>query len=157
MKIKIICIGKTELNYLREGCKQYFEKLTHYCPIEYIEIPENKKNKSLQIKEQKIREGKLIINALDASDKLILLDEKGESYTSLEFSQFIQKQINTSLKKIVFVIGGAYGFSEEIYKKADAMISLSPMTFSHQMVRLIFLEQLYRGFSILKNEPYHHI
>lgn len=157
MKIKIICIGKTEINYLREGCAMYLDKLTHYCPIEYVEIPDNKKLKSLSIKEQKNREGKLIINALESSDKLILLDEKGKLYTSLEFSQFIQKQINTSLKKIVYVIGGAYGFSEEIYDKSDAMISLSPMTFSHQMVRLIFFEQLYRGFSILHNEPYHHI
>lgn len=157
MKIKIICIGKTELKYLREGCQVYFDKLSHYCPIEYIEIPDNKKLKSLRIKEQKIGEGKLIVNALDSCDKLIFLDEKGKSFTSLEFSQFIQKQINTSIKRIVFVIGGAYGFSEEIYEKSDALVSLSPMTFSHQMVRLLFLEQLYRGFSILHNEPYHHI
>lgn len=156
MKIKIILVGKTEEAYLKEGCLIYVNKLSHYIGIEYIEIPELKQTKGLSIKEQKIKEGTLILSKIEASDKLILLDEKGNTFTSLQFSEFIQKQMNMSVKKIAFVIGGPYGFSDELYEKAHGLVSLSAMTFSHQMVRLFFLEQLYRAFTIINKEPYHH-
>lgn len=156
MKIKIILIGKTEEKYLKEGCSIYLQKLTHYCPIEYIELADLKQTKNLSRKEQKIREGKLILTKLHVSDTVVLLDEKGEKYSSIDFSKCIEKYISSSIKQLVFVVGGAYGFSEEVYEKAITLLSLSPMTFSHQMIRLLFLEQLYRAFTILNNEPYHH-
>jgi len=156
MKIKILVVGKTEEKYLKEGCLLYLNKLSHYIDVEYVEIPELKDTKGLSIKEQKNKEGALVLNKIEAGEKIILLDEKGATYTSIQFSEFLQKQMNQSLKKMVFVMGGPYGFSEEIYEKASFLISLSSMTFSHQMVRLFFLEQLYRAFTILHKEPYHH-
>lgn len=156
MKIKIILLGKTDATYLKEGCDFYLRKINHYCPIEYIEIPDLKRIKTCSIHEQKNKEGNLILQKIQASDTIILLDEKGKSFTSLEFSKYIENFLISSIKQLVFIIGGAYGFSDELYARANALLSLSNMTFSHQMIRLLFLEQLYRAFSIIHHEPYHH-
>ncbi|MCT4581261.1 MAG: 23S rRNA (pseudouridine(1915)-N(3))-methyltransferase RlmH [Flavobacteriales bacterium] len=156
MQIKLIVVGKTNKKYLIEGELEYEKRLKHYIRFEEEVIPELKKAKHLSESEIKEKEGKLILNKLNNADYLVLLDENGKAYHSIGFSQFIQKQLNSGVRKVVFVVGGAYGFSEEVYRRANSKIALSPMTFSHQMVRLFFKEQLYRGFTILKNEPYHH-
>jgi 23S rRNA (pseudouridine1915-N3)-methyltransferase len=119
-------------------------------------IPDIKNSKNLTKKQQKIAEGKELLKRIEKSDAVILLDENGKLYNSVQFSAFLQKKMNSGLKKIIFIIGGPYGFSDEIYERCDGKVSLSPMTFSHQMVRLFFTEQLYRSFTILRNEPYHH-
>ncbi|MCE9538314.1 MAG: 23S rRNA (pseudouridine(1915)-N(3))-methyltransferase RlmH [Bacteroidetes bacterium] len=134
----------------------YEQRLKHYISFETIVIPDLKNTKALSIEQQKQKEGELIFKNIQSSDRLILLDENGKEYSSVNFSDFIQQQMNSGIKNIVFVVGGPYGFSEEIYKRAHGKISLSKMTFSHQMVRLFFVEQLYRAMTILKNEPYHH-
>ena len=157
MKIKIILMGKTDASFLKEGCEIYLKKLIHYCNLEYNEIPDLKRTKNMTINEQKIKEGKLILQKIQASDTLILLDEKGKIYTSVEFSKFMNNYFLSSVKQLNFVIGGPYGFSDEVYNRANTIVSLSAMTFSHQMVRLLFLEQIYRAFTILNNEPYHHL
>ena len=156
MKIQLICVGKTERSYLKEGESEYLKRLKHYCTFEKIEIPELKNAKKLSEDQIKTEEGKLILAKVDRSAQLILLDEKGKSFTSVGFSQFLQKKFNQGGKSIVFVVGGAYGFSPELYNRANGKISLSEMTFSHQMVRLFFIEQVYRALTILKGEPYHH-
>lgn len=156
MKIQLICVGKTVSKYLIEGENEYLKRLKHYNPVEKIEIPELKNAKKLSQEQIKIAEGELILKHLKTGDSMILLDENGKHVDSVGFSQFLQKKFNSGGKKIVFVIGGAYGFSDEIYAKASGKISLSKMTFSHQMVRVFFLEQIYRSFTILKGEPYHH-
>ena len=156
MKIKLISIGKTEEKYLREGVDVYCKKLVHYFPFQYEELPAIKQTKSLSMNEQKKQEGEIILKKVAPSDILVLLDETGMCYSSVEFSVFLQQQMVRGNKQLVFLIGGAYGFSQDVYKRKNYLISLSAMTFSHQMVRLIFLEQLYRAASILKNEPYHH-
>lgn len=156
MKIKLICIGKTGKSFLIEGEKEYLDRLKHYVQIERIEIPDIKHAKKLTFQQVKEFEGKEICNRITLGDKVFLLDERGKTYSSIEFSQFIQGQFNQGGKALVFVIGGAYGFSEEIYKLASGKISLSSMTFSHQMIRMIFFEQVYRAMTILNNEPYHH-
>ena len=156
MKIKLISIGKTEEKYLREGIGIYCKKLTHYFPFQYEELPAIKQTKSLSMNEQKKQEGEIILKKIAPSDIVVLLDETGVHYSSMEFSVFLQQQMVQGNKQLVFVIGGAYGFSQDVYNRKNYLVSLSAMTFSHQMVRLIFLEQLYRAASILKNEPYHH-
>ena len=156
MKIQLICVGKTERSYLKEGESEYLKRLKHYCSFEKIEIPELKNAKKLSEDQIKMQEGKLILAKVDRSAQLILLDEKGKSFTSVGFSQFLQKKFNQGGKSIVFVVGGAYGFSPDLYARANGKISLSEMTFSHQMVRLFFIEQIYRALTILKGEPYHH-
>ena len=156
MKIKLICVGKTTSSHLIAGENEYLKRLKHYSSLEKIEIPELKNAKKLSEKEIKNQEGTLILKKIDSTDYVILLDENGKDYTSLEFSKFIQKRLNSGAKTVVFLIGGAYGFSDEIYSRAQAKIALSKMTFSHQMVRLFFLEQVYRAFTILKGQPYHH-
>jgi len=156
MKIKLLSIGKTEEKYLKEGIDLYIKKIGHYFPFEYEELPALKQTKNLSISEQKKREGEILLKKITASDTIILLDEKGKQYSSVKFSDFLQQKMLQNLKQVVFVIGGAYGFSEEIHQRKNHTLSLSAMTFSHQMVRLIFLEQLYRAASIWKNEPYHH-
>ncbi|HON20712.1 MAG TPA: 23S rRNA (pseudouridine(1915)-N(3))-methyltransferase RlmH [Bacteroidales bacterium] len=156
MKIKLIFVGKTDEKHVKDICSFYFNKITHYIKIEIIEISALKQTKNLSVKEQKQKETALILKYIQLSDKVILLDEKGKTYTSVQFSNFIQTQMNTSLKQLVFVIGGAYGFSDEMYQRADSLLSLSKMTLTHQMVRIVFLEQVYRAFTILNNEPYHH-
>jgi len=156
MKIKLLSIGKTEEQYLKEGIELYIKKIGHYFPFEYEELPALRQTKNIHVSEQKKREGEILLKKIAVSDTVILLDENGKHYSSLEFSDFLQQKMLQSHKQIVFVIGGAYGFSEEVHLRKNHALSLSSMTFSHQMVRLIFLEQLYRGASILKNEPYHH-
>ncbi len=156
MKITLILNGKTEDDYIVNGFAIYEQRLRHYLPFETIVIPALKNTKALSIEQQKQKEGELILKNIQSSDKLLLLDENGKEYNSVNFSEFIQQQMNSGIKNLVFVIGGPYGFSDEIYKRANGKISLSKMTFSHQMVRLFFAEQLYRAMTILKNEPYHH-
>lgn len=156
MKIIFLVISKTIASYLQEGELEYFNRIKHYCDIEYLVLPALKNAKSLNEPQQKTEEGKLILSKLLPSDFCVLLDENGKSFTSENFARFIENKSQSGAKRVVFVVGGPYGFSETVYQRSDFKMSLSPMTFSHQMVRLIFLEQLYRAFTIIKNEPYHH-
>lgn len=156
MKVKFVCIGKTGKSFLEAGEKEYMDRLKHYVSIERIEIPDIKNAKSLSFSQIKELEGKEILSKVQAGDQLILLDENGTHYTSVAFSQFMQQKFNAGGKNLVFVVGGAFGFSEAVYAAATGKISLSKMTFSHQMIRMIFFEQLYRAMTILKGEPYHH-
>jgi len=156
MTITLITIGKTDSTPLKTLVEEYSKRLSFYVKFNFEIIPDIKNIKNISHKQQKEKEGELILKKIRTSDVLILLDEKGKSFTSLQFSEYLQKQMNSGIKNLVFVIGGPYGFSEVMYKRAQGKISLSEMTFSHQMVRLFFIEQLYRGFTILKNEPYHH-
>ena len=156
MNIKLLAIGKTDNIHLQNLIDDYSKRLSFYIKFE-IEIINDLKNiKNISEELQKVKEGEMILNKISASDELILLDENGTNYTSIQFAEYLQKKMNSGIKTLVFVIGGPYGFSNEVYKKAKGKISLSAMTFSHQMVRLFFVEQIYRGFTILKNEPYHH-
>jgi 23S rRNA (pseudouridine1915-N3)-methyltransferase len=156
MKIKLICVGKTIKTFLKEGEQEYLKRLGHYVSIEKIDIPELKNVKKLSENQIKQQEGKLILNQIKPGEIIVLLDEHGKQYNSLDFSRYLQKKFNSGGRYLVFIIGGAYGFSDEIHEKSNDKISLSKMTFSHQMVRLFFLEQIYRGLSILRGEPYHH-
>jgi 23S rRNA (pseudouridine1915-N3)-methyltransferase len=156
MKISLTVIGKTDASYFSEAIREYQKRLSHYIPFEMEVIPEMKNAKNLSEEQQKEREGKLILKQLQAGDYLVLLDDKGKEYTSLQFAAYIEKKMQTVAKRLVFVVGGPYGFSPEIYAAAPEKISFSRMTFSHQMVRLIFTEQLYRAMTILNHEPYHH-
>ena len=156
MKIKLIVVGKTNVKYLLEGEREYENRLKHYTKFEEIIITDVKQSGKLSENELKKKESQLILGKLENSDHVILLDDKGKSYSSVEFANFLQQKMNSSLKSLVFVVGGAFGFSDELYQRAYSKLSLSKMTFSHQMVRLIFKEQLYRGFSILRGEKYHH-
>ncbi|WP_420553007.1 23S rRNA (pseudouridine(1915)-N(3))-methyltransferase RlmH [Tenacibaculum aiptasiae] len=156
MKIKLLAIGKTDNKNLIQLIDEYQKRLKHYVKFELEIIPDIKNVKNLSETQQKEKEGQLILSKLQNTDQLILLDDKGKHFTSIEFSQFLQKKMNSGIKQIVLVIGGPYGFSEAVYQKAQGKISLSKMTFSHQMIRLFIVEQIYRGFTILKNEPYHH-
>jgi 23S rRNA (pseudouridine1915-N3)-methyltransferase len=156
MKIKLIVIGKTNTAYLKTGEDEYENRLKHYCNFEKIIINNVKNSSKLSKNELKIKEGDLILKNIGSIHKVILLDNKGKIYSSNEFSNFLKENMLHSTKNLVFIIGGAYGFSEKIYNRADNKLSLSKMTFSHQMVRLIFKEQLYRGFTIIKGEKYHH-
>ena len=156
MNIKLIAIGKTDKTEIDQLIKSYQNRLMHYVRFSFEIIPDLKNSKNLSKRLQKEEEGKLILSKISNSDRLILLDENGQEMNSVGFSDFLQKQMNSGLKRLVLVIGGPYGFSEDVYKKASSKLALSKMTFSHQMVRLFVVEQIYRGFTILKNEPYHH-
>ncbi|MFV8282358.1 23S rRNA (pseudouridine(1915)-N(3))-methyltransferase RlmH [Christiangramia marina] len=156
MTIKLVCVGKTDKRELEKLINIYSERLQHYIKFELEVIPDLKKTKNLDENQQKTKEGDLILSGTQNSDFMVLLDENGKQYDSVAFSEYIQKRMNTGLKRLIFVIGGPYGFSDAIYTRANGKISLSKMTFSHQMVRLFATEQLYRAFTILKNEPYHH-
>ena len=156
MKITLLAIGKTDKKYFAQGIEEYSKRLKHYIKYESVIIPDIKNVKNITQEEQKKTEGEQIFKKIKEADFVVLLDENGDSYTSVKFSKYIEKQMLKSLKNLVFVIGGPYGFSEEVYKRANSKISLSSMTFSHQMVRLVFVEQLYRAFTIIRNEPYHH-
>ncbi len=156
MTIKLIAIGKTDSISLQDLIKEYENRLKHYVKFELDIIPDIKNVKNLSETQQKEKEGELILKKLKATDILLLLDENGKQFGSVEFADFLQKKMNSGIKQLVLVIGGPYGFSDVVYAKAQAKISLSKMTFSHQMVRLFIIEQLYRAFTILKNEPYHH-
>jgi 23S rRNA (pseudouridine1915-N3)-methyltransferase len=156
MTIKLLGIGKTDDPALQDLTNVYIKRLQFYNKFELELVPDVKKVKHLDENQQKQKEGELLLARLSASDFVVLLDENGKQYSSVGFSEFLQKRMNSGLKQLVFIIGGPYGFSNEVYQRADSKLSLSKMTFSHQMVRLFFVEQLYRGFTILKNEPYHH-
>tara|TARA_R110000850_G_scaffold150497_1_gene273139 strand:+ start:34155 stop:34628 length:474 start_codon:yes stop_codon:yes gene_type:complete len=156
MKIKLLAIGKTDNKNLQLFIDDYIKRLGFYISFELQMIPDLKKTRSLTETLQKQKEGELLLKYIDPSDEVILLDENGKSYSSVAFSELLQKKMNSGIKTLVFIIGGPYGFSEEVYSRANGKVSLSAMTFSHQMVRLFFIEQLYRAFTILKNEPYHH-
>ncbi|CDF79670.1 ribosomal RNA large subunit methyltransferase H [Formosa agariphila KMM 3901] len=156
MTIKLLAIGKTDSKLLQGLIDDYQKRLGFYIKFEFEIIPDLKKIKNLSEEQQKQKEGELILGKLNSTDALILLDENGKQMDSVGFSNYLQKHMNSGIKQLVFVIGGPYGFSQEVYAKALGKISLSKMTFSHQMIRLFIIEQLYRGFTILKNEPYHH-
>ena len=156
MTIKLIAIGKTDNKQLTSLIDDYIKRLGFYIKFSLDLIPDIKNSKNLSEVQQKQKEGELILKKTSATDTLILLDENGKQFDSVGFSSYLQKHMNSGIKQLVFVIGGPYGFSEDVYKKANGKLSLSKMTFSHQMIRLFFIEQLYRGFTILKNEPYHH-
>lgn len=156
MKITLLAIGKTDYKNLQTLINQYTKRLKHYVPFSFEVIPDIKNVKNRSEALQKKAEGQEILKRLQPADALILLDENGKQYSSVSFSQFLQKKMNSGLKNLTFVIGGPYGFSDEVYERANGKLSLSKMTFSHQMVRVFFIEQLYRGFTILRNEPYHH-
>jgi 23S rRNA (pseudouridine1915-N3)-methyltransferase len=156
MQIKLLAIGKTDNKQLQVLIDDYQKRLSFYIKFEFEIIPDLKKVKNLSEEQQKHKEGELILNKLQAQDVLILLDENGRQLSSVDFSEYLQKHMNSGIKQLVFVIGGPYGFSNDVYNKAQGKLSLSKMTFSHQMIRLFIIEQLYRGFTILKNEPYHH-
>jgi 23S rRNA (pseudouridine1915-N3)-methyltransferase len=156
MKICFLVIGKTVEDYLKQGITIYEKRLKNYLPFEIKTVPEIKKTSGLSIDQQKTLEGKALLEHFTPADFVVLLDEQGKELTSTDFAVFLQKHMLQSIKSMIFVVGGPYGFSKEMYNRANDKISLSRMTFSHQMVRLIFTEQLYRAMTILKNEPYHH-
>lgn len=156
MNVKLLTVGETVVPWVKEGLDLYYSRLKHYLPFSVVEIPELKKVSALSEEQIKEKEGALILKNIGPQDMLILLDEKGKEFRSLEFASWLEKQMAGGAKGLVFVIGGAYGFSREVYARADGKISLSKMTFSHQMVRTIFAEQLYRACTILRGEPYHH-
>lgn len=156
MKISLLTVGKTDIDWVRKGLETYSSRLSHYVPFTVCEIPELKNTSALSKAQIKWKEGELILKNIKPSDRVILLDEHGKEYRSIEFAEEIRKMTLGGGKDIVFVIGGAYGFSDVVYDRCDGKISLSRMTFSHQMVRTIFTEQLYRAFTIIKGEPYHH-
>ncbi|WP_418511505.1 23S rRNA (pseudouridine(1915)-N(3))-methyltransferase RlmH [Corallibacter sp.] len=156
MTIKLLAIGKTDNKQLQSLIDDYQKRLGFYIKFEFEIIPDIKNSKNLSEAQQKQKEGELILSKLNATDTLILLDENGKQYDSVAFANHLQKHMNSGIKQLVFVIGGPYGFSEDVYNKSQGKISLSKMTFSHQMIRLFIIEQLYRGFTILRNEPYHH-
>lgn len=154
MKIKLIAIGETEEESLKELFYKYEERLSHYCRFQTEFISLRKKSKEIEL--IKKNEGELLLSRIKSSTQLIILDEKGVNYSSETYASFIQKRLNSGMQELVFLIGGAYGFSKAVYERADFKISLSQMTFTHQMVRLIFIEQLYRAFTIIKGQKYHH-
>ena len=156
MTIKLLAVGKTDSKSLQELIAEYKNRLKHYIKFEIEIIPDIKNAKNLSEMQQKEKEGELILKKIQPTSILVLLDENGKQFSSIDFATYLQKKMNSGIKQLVFVIGGPYGFSEAVYKKAQAKISLSKMTFSHQIVRLFIVEQIYRGFTILKNEPYHH-
>lgn len=156
MKITFLCIGKTGKRFLEEGEEEYLNRLKHYIKIDRIELADLKNVRKLTKEQIKKEEGQLFLNKIPQGDELILLDERGKQFSSVEFSDFLNKKAINGLRGITFLVGGAYGFSNEIYERANGKISLSKMTFSHQMIRMIFFEQLYRAYTIIKGEPYHH-
>ena len=156
MKILLLVIGKTDEAHLATGIGKYVDRIGHYVPFEMKEIPDPRNRKTLSEEQQKTAESSLILNYVQPSDQVVLLDENGKRFTSVQFAESLEKQMVSGAKRLVFVVGGPYGFAQEVYARANAKLSLSPMTFSHQMVRLNVVEQLYRAFTILKGEPYHH-
>jgi len=156
MKICLLVIGKTDETYLQKGIDLFLKRIPHYISFEMKLIPDVKNSKNMSEVQQKEKEGELILQQLTTSDEVFLLDEQGIEVTSVEFARWLEKKMISGIKRLIFVIGGPYGFSAQVYSRANGKVSLSRMTFSHQMVRLIFVEQLYRAMTILKGEPYHH-
>jgi len=156
VKILLLTIGKTDESYLEQGMAKYIERIIRYIPFNMKVLPDIKQRRNLSFDQQKTLEGKMILDQLLPGDELVLLDENGKAFSSREFSTFLERKTIESPKRLVIVIGGPYGFSKEVFERSQMRISLSSMTFSHQMVRLIFLEQLYRALTIIRGEPYHH-
>lgn len=156
MKITLLTVGKTDIAWVRQGLEMYVSRIGHYIPFSLNEIPELKNVSALSRDQIKHREGELIMKNVKPADAVILLDEHGKEFRSIEFARDLERRISIDCRDIVFVIGGAYGFSEEVYSRADSKLSLSKMTYSHQLVRTIFAEQLYRAFTIMRGDPYHH-
>lgn len=156
MKITLLTVGKTEDKYILEGIEKYLKRLKHYIKFEIIEIPELKKTKSLSEDQQKSKEAEMIFKQLNHTNHVVLLDERGKELSSMHFADFMNKKMIGSVQQLVFIVGGPYGFDASLHQRAQDKLSLSKMTFSHQMVRLFFVEQVYRAFTILKGEPYHH-
>ena len=156
MKVTLLVVGKTTDPHIVALIDDYKRRLTHYLPFEMVVIPELKNAKNLTEEQQKQQEGELILRQLQQGDRVVLLDEHGKEMRSVEFSSYMENKMNTVSKRLVFIIGGPYGFSPDVYRRADEQLSLSKMTFSHQMIRLIFVEQLYRAMTIMRGEPYHH-
>jgi len=156
MKISFLTVGKTEDAYLRDGIDKYVKRLKHYARVELIDLPELKNTKALTADQQKTKEAEMIFKKITPTDYVILLDENGTEYTSQQFANYLEKKGINSTSNLIFVVGGPYGFDSSVYQRANDKLSLSRMTFSHQMIRLFFVEQLYRAFTIIKGEPYHH-
>ena len=156
MKITLITMGKTEDSYLSEGINIYTKRLKHYVPFRILEITELKNTKNLSREQQKIKEGEIIFKNINNTDHVILLDENSNELSSRQFSEFLNKKMVGGQQHLIFIVGGPYGFSKEVYDRSNEKISFSKMTFSHQMIRLFFVEQIYRAYTILKGEPYHH-
>lgn len=156
MKVKLLLVGKTVESYLRKGIEDYSSRLKHYVPFEIVEMADLKQTSALSRDQVKQREGEMILRQIKDQDMVILLDEHGKRYTSTLWARHLEQTMAHSSRDLVFVAGGCYGFSEQVYARSQEMVSLSDMTFSHQLVRLIFVEQLYRAFTIIKGEPYHH-
>ncbi|PRY89640.1 23S rRNA (pseudouridine(1915)-N(3))-methyltransferase RlmH [Mongoliibacter ruber] len=156
MQITLLAVGKTDHQSIQVLIDEYSKRLGFYVKFSLEILPDLKNTKNLDEKTQKEKEGELILKKVQTSDELILLDENGKQFSSMGFSVYLQKKMNAGLKNLIFVIGGPYGFSDAVYQRANGKISLSKMTFSHQMVRVFFIEQIYRAFTILRNEPYHH-
>lgn len=156
MKVKLLVVGQTNMKFVEQGFDEFASRLKHYTDFEFLVIPNPKNSGKLEPAELKNKEAESVLAKFHSSDFVVLLDEKGNEYTSIEFSAFLQKRMNSGVKNLVFVVGGAFGFSEKMYERANSKLSLSKMTFSHQLIRLIFAEQLYRAFTILRNEKYHN-
>ena len=156
MEVKLVTVGKTDVPWVREGLDLYVSRLRHYVPFTLVEIPQLKNVSAISQEQIKEKEGELILKQVAPGETVILLDERGRQYRSVEWADWIQRQLSLGGKGLVFVVGGAYGFSQKVYDRANGLVSLSKMTFSHQMVRTVFAEQLYRAFTIIRGEPYHH-
>lgn len=156
MKLTLLLIGSTDKKYIKEGIEDYLKRVTFYIPFEVKIISDIKNNRNFSPHQQKEKEGKAILDHISTGDELVMLDEQGTEMSSIEFSKWIEKRMINGSKQLTFIIGGPYGFSEAVYQRADSKISFSKMTFPHQLVRLIFAEQLYRAMTIIKGEPYHH-
>ena len=156
MKIALLQVGKTSERYLAEGIAAFEDRIRKYSAFEIITIPDLRSTRSMPVKDQKAREGEKILHFFNKDDYIVILDDKGKEFSTMEFSSWLEKILILQKKRILFVTGGAWGFSDEVYRKADMRLSLSRLTFSHQMVRLLFIEQLYRAFTVIKGEPYHH-
>lgn len=156
MEIELLTIGKTTIRFVEDGIAEYSKRLKHYIPYSIKSLPDVKNASKMDQAKQKEAEGEKILDAISNSDFVVLLDERGKQYSSIEFSAFLEKQMISGRRKVVFVVGGPYGFSQPVYDRANSLLSLSKMTFNHEMVRLFFTEQIYRAMTILRGEPYHH-
>ncbi len=156
MKVVLLSLGKTDEDFYAQAMEIFRKRLSHYLPFDMEFVPDVKNTKNLSEKEQKNLEGEALLNRIQQGDYVVLLDDKGNQYSSVEFSRYIEKKLYSVPKRLVFVVGGPYGFPDEVYRRANEKLSLSRMTFTHQMVRLVFVEQLYRAMTILNGEPYHH-
>lgn len=156
MKVMLMCVGRTQYEPFKVGIDRYLKRLSHYVPMDYVELPDIKTNASMTEQKQKEQEGKILLSKVNNSDYVVLLDERGREYTSRMFAEFIQTKMVSLGGRLVFIVGGPYGFSDEVYSRANGKLSLSKMTFPHELVRLFFVEQIYRAMTILRNEPYHH-